>query len=97
MDWTHADAEVQGCIDRLRDDQRAQAQLISNATEDLHADRIQRLRDDQRTQVQVSEGAAVVERRATDAAEDARKIIEQCRQRLREDAEEIDRLERERV
>jgi hypothetical protein len=46
--------------------------------------------------VLMSEDAALVELRALDAAHDAHAIVEQCRQRLREDAEEIDRLERER-
>lgn len=58
---------------------------------------IARLRDDQRHQVQTSEDAALVEMRALDAAADAHAIVKLCRQRLREDAEEIDRLERERA
>lgn len=65
MDWKHATtAEIDGCIARLREDQRAQVQL--------------------------SEEAASVERRAHAVQVD-------CRQRLADDAVEIDHLLDERT
>lgn len=69
MDWTHADTEIDGAI--------------------------QRLRDDQRFQVQTSEDAELVKMRANDAADRAQGVIDTCRQRLREDADEIERLQAE--
>lgn len=65
----------------------------ANAT----AEAIQRLRDDQRAQVAMSEDAALVEMRAHHAAEQAHAVIERCRQRIADDAEEVAQLRAERA